>query len=59
MLKLKSKVNWLSVKAGMGNRGTEWRVWWERKDDGNDGNQGGNEGKKGGNARNQGGNAGN
>ena len=20
---------WLSVKAGMGNRGTEWEEWWE------------------------------
>ena len=46
----------LSVKAEMGNQGTE------EENDGNAGNQDGNAGTKGGNARNvgnQGGNAGN
>ena len=43
----------LSVKAGMGNRGTEWGEWWEC------GESGGNARNQGGNARNQGGNAGN
>ena len=60
----------LSVKAGMGNRGTERGKCWERGEsawecgeqggnDGNAGNQGGNDGSQdenAGNARNQGGN---
>ena len=40
----------LSVKAGMGNWGTEWG------NDGNAGNQGGNAGNQGGDAGNGGGN---
>ena len=44
----------------VGNRGTEWREWWECKESGCDaGNQGGYAGNGGGNAGNQGENDGN
>ena len=50
----------LSVKAGMGNRGTEWGEWWKRVESGWDaGNQGENAGNQGGNAGIGVGNAGN
>ena len=51
---------WLSVKAGMGNRGMEWEECRnEGNQDGNAGNQGWNVGNQGGNAGNQGRNVGN
>ena len=51
------QIIWLSVKARMGDRGTEWREWWECGESGWDsGNQGGNAENKGRNAGNQGGN---
>ena len=60
--------NGLSVKAGVGNQGTEWREsgWGSgesgenaRNLGGNAGNQGGNVGNMGGNAVNRGVNGGN
>ena len=52
--------DWLSVKTGMGKRGTEWG---NDRNAGNQGgnaeNHGGNAGNQGENARNQDGNAGN
>ena len=55
---------WLSVKAGMGNRGKEWGKWWDAgNQDWNSRNQGGNAGNAGNhggndeNAGNPGGNA--